>query len=100
MWADVYGYMSQPNGTVLLITGPLGGIVWGGLAGVVQFFNESRLHQREPGRFPPTPLDALVHLCCGDGGGDGRAKAKAKAPRTASSTSDVEAVAAVSTAVE
>ena len=63
VWHDAYSYMAQPNGTILLITGPLGGIVWGGLAGGLQFYNESRLHQREPARFPPTPLDALAHSC-------------------------------------
>lgn len=94
VWHDAYTYMAQPNGTILLITGPLGGIVWGGLAGVVQFYNESRLHQREPGRFPPTPLDALVHACCGS-----HTAGKKPSGRTSDAAKDEPEAATVSASV-
>jgi len=63
VWNDVFSYMSQPQGLILLITGPGGGVIWGGAAGGTQFSNESYLHQMAPNRFPPTPIDALSQIC-------------------------------------
>ena len=61
-WNTVYEYMTQPNGTILLITGPVQGIVFGGAAAGVQMYHESKLHVAEPERFPPTVYNTCVEI--------------------------------------
>jgi len=52
-------YFTQPNATVLLLTGPLQGCIFGGAAAGVQMYHESKLHVADPKRFPPTVLDTI-----------------------------------------
>jgi len=61
-WNNVYSYFLQPNGTVLLVTGPLQGCIFGGSAAVVQLYHESKLHNADPKRFPPTIYNTIVNL--------------------------------------
>jgi len=60
LYNDVVSYaVLQPSALLLLITGPPPGVVFGGIAGSVQFFAESALHQKDPKRFPSSVLDTI-----------------------------------------
>ena len=59
VWNDVVDYFAQPNGLIFLATGPGAGALTGPVAAAVQIWHESKLHRRDPKRFPPTPLDSI-----------------------------------------
>lgn len=73
VWNDVVGYFSQPNGLIFLATGPGAGVITGPVAAVVQLWHESKLHRRDPKRFPPTPVDSIGQVLARVRGGDSAA---------------------------
>jgi hypothetical protein len=63
VWNDVVTYFMQPNGFVLLLTGPAAGVVTGVPVALLQLYHETRLHCKDARRFPPTPINTLSELC-------------------------------------
>ncbi len=61
-WNNVFDYIKQPNGTILLVTGPLQGCLLGGGAAVVQIYWEAKLHASDPKRFPPAIPNTIWHI--------------------------------------
>ena len=61
VWSFVE-HFRQPQSTILLLTGPVAGTITGGIAGAVQIYYTTRLHESDPEKFPPTIVNTLYDV--------------------------------------
>jgi len=61
-WNNVWDYFKQPNGTILLVTGPVQGCIFGGGAAAVQIYWETKLYEQDPERFEPSIFNTVVEV--------------------------------------